>query len=368
MKKYTLIGSPVSLYTGKLRAYLQYKQIPFEEVLSTAQVYKDIIIPRTGVRYIPILITEDDEALQDTTVIIDHLEKKYPKNPIYPSTPRQKFVALLLEVFGDEWLVNPAMLYRWSFEENREFAIREFGKTSAPEESLCEQYRIGLKNSVPFAGALPRLGVTKHSQAAIENSYLDLLHELNTHFEKHKFLLGSKPCLGDYGLIGPLYAHLYRDPYSGRLMKTRAPYVAAWVERMVTPREKGIVIDGNYLDNDAIPDTLIPVITRMFKEQLPVIAETVKQTNDWIKNNPGEEIPRAIGKLTYKIEDVEEERLIFPYNQWMWQRPYDFFHSLKEDDKASVSSLLTPEQLKYLSMTIETPLVRKHNKLYSADE
>jgi hypothetical protein len=59
--KYTLYGAQLSLYTGKLRSYLRYKQIPYEEVFSSRKVYKDIIIPKTGVQFIPVLKTPQDE-------------------------------------------------------------------------------------------------------------------------------------------------------------------------------------------------------------------------------------------------------------------------------------------------------------------
>lgn len=35
---YTLLGAEVSLYTGKVRAYLRYKRIPFTEVVASAEV------------------------------------------------------------------------------------------------------------------------------------------------------------------------------------------------------------------------------------------------------------------------------------------------------------------------------------------
>ena len=76
MALHQLIGAEVSLYTGKLRCYLKYKDIPFEEVVASQSVFRDVIIPRTGVRYIPILITDQDEAIQDTTEIIDALERR----------------------------------------------------------------------------------------------------------------------------------------------------------------------------------------------------------------------------------------------------------------------------------------------------
>src|SRR5690554_2081096 len=343
-----LIGAPVSLYTGKVRCYLQFKGIRFEEVLSTPQIFKELIIPRTGVRYIPVLMTPDDQVIQDSTEIIDHLEHHFPNRSVYPAGPCQRLVALLLEIYDDEWLVNLAMLYRWKIEENREFAIQEFGRTRLPGASAKEQYAAGLEASGPFAGALPRLGITDHSRAAIEQSYLSLLDELNIHFSDHDYLLGDKPCIGDYGLIGPLYAHLYRDPASGRLMRDHAPHVASWVERMISLDASDN--DGDYLPDDQIPDTLLPVIARMFDEQVPVLLETARLLEQWAQANPDNtEIPRAIGTLRYRLGEMEEERLAFPYNLWMWQRAHDFYNGLGADDRKTVDAVLNNEQVQALS-------------------
>ena len=175
MARHQLIGAEVSLYTGKVRAYLRHKSIEFDEVLATRDVYANVIVPRTGVRFIPVLISDDDVAVQDSTAIIDFLEQRYPEHSVYPATPLQRLVALLLEVYGDEWLVIPAMHYRWSFPENRAFAIREFGALSAPDATPEQQLAIGEKLAGPFAGALPPLGVSAATVPAIERSYLDLL-------------------------------------------------------------------------------------------------------------------------------------------------------------------------------------------------
>jgi hypothetical protein len=45
---YTLYGAPLSLYTGKARAYMIYKNQAFEEVFSSFKVYKNIIVPKYG--------------------------------------------------------------------------------------------------------------------------------------------------------------------------------------------------------------------------------------------------------------------------------------------------------------------------------
>ena len=67
--KYKLYGAPFSLYTGKARAYLINKRLPYEEVFSSLKVYKKIIIPHTGVRFIPVVKTPQDEYIQDLSLI-----------------------------------------------------------------------------------------------------------------------------------------------------------------------------------------------------------------------------------------------------------------------------------------------------------
>lgn len=353
MEKHQLIGSEVSLYTGKLRCYLDYKAIPYEEVLSTANVFKEVIVPRTGVRYIPILITDDDVALQDTTEIIDFLEKRYPEHSVYPATPLQNLVSLLFEVYGDEWLVIPAMHYRWSFQENIDFARGEFGRTSAPELNQEQRYEMGKELSKPFAGALPRLGVNEATIPGVEKSYTALLSELNAHFSEHAYLLGDRPCMGDLGLIGPLYAHLYRDPYSGRMMEELAPAVVAWVKRMVKPTPQS----GDFYDQDQVLPTLLPILARMVKEQGPVLEQTIQQVEAWAANNSESEIPRAIGNCQFTLEGVEGERLTFPYMQWMWQRVYDFYHALNSDQKESVDQQL--QSVEGLKALLDTPIKQR---------
>ena len=139
---YTLYGAEVSYFTGKVRAYLRYKRIPFSEVLATREVYREIILPRVGWPVIPVVVTPEDETLQDSTDIIDELERRFPGSSIYPITPRQRLAALLLEVNGDEWLKIPAMHYRWN--KNYDFAIAEFGKLQMPGASVEEQREAGL--------------------------------------------------------------------------------------------------------------------------------------------------------------------------------------------------------------------------------
>jgi len=66
-----LVAHDFSLYSGKARAYLRYKQIPFVE--SSTPEDREMIKERVGRRVIPVVFTADDDCVQDTTVIIDLL-------------------------------------------------------------------------------------------------------------------------------------------------------------------------------------------------------------------------------------------------------------------------------------------------------
>ncbi len=203
-----------------MRAVLQWKQIPFVEVAADADVYREVIVPRVGFPVIPVLITPSGETLQDTTGILDELESRFGEYTVYPSTPRQRLIALLLEIYGDEWLVIPAM-------------------------------------HPPM-------------HAAIERSYESLLCDLDAHFAQHDYLLGTRPSVGDFGLNGPLYAHQYRDPASGPLMRKLAPSLVRWVERMQHPPAPG---SGDFLEADIIPDSA----ANSFQNDARAVARTSRQ-------------------------------------------------------------------------------------------
>lgn len=365
-QRHILYGSPISYYTGKVRAYLRYKRIPYVERMSTLRRYYRVIVPRTGVRMIPIVITPDDIALQDSTEIIDFLERRFPEPSVYPDTPRQRLASLLLEVYGDEWLLIPAMHYRWNYPEaNQPFLDREFGATAAPWLPGPAKRWLGKRLGARFAGFVPALGILERTKPAIERWYLDLLDTLNRHFQQHDYLLGGRPTIGDFGFMAGLYAHLYRDPYPGRLMRERSPAVAAWVERMNDPPAE----PGTLLADDEVPKTLTPVFHRIFEEQFPALIDTAERLAAWRQAHPGERIPRSIGRHTFRIDGTEGERAVLTYQQWMLQRPLDDYQSLGDPSRESVNAWLREvhgeEAIQYRP---PTRVAREHNRLVFSDD
>lgn len=361
----TLYALPHSYYSGKTRAYLRYKRIPYREVLSTLRVFHSFIIPRTGVKFIPVIQTDDEVVIQDSTETIDFLEQRYPDHGVYPATPRQRLVSMLLELYGDEWLIIPGMHYRWSFWHEREHineVLENFGLLLSPRAPRFIRRLAGKRFCQPFNGALPMLGVTPRSIPAVEQAYERLLDQLNAHFAQHDYLLGGRASIGDFGLIGPLYAHLGRDLYPLALMKRRAPKVYEWVQRMNSEQPRY----GAFLPNDEIPETLLPVLRDVFSAQFPVLRDTVARLDAWIEANPArQKLPRVIGKHRFVLEGVEEERGIFPYVQWMLQRILDDYRSLDAGERASVDALLArvgaPDALQ---IEIRHRVKRERNRLW----
>ncbi|WP_421862287.1 glutathione S-transferase family protein [Parvibaculum sp.] len=339
-KGYEFYGAEVSYFSGKVRAYMRYKRIPFSEITPTRDIYRNVIMARVGWPVIPVIVTPEDETWQDSSEIIDNFEARFPEASIYPEGPRQKFAALMIELWADEWLKIPAMHYRWT--KNRDFAINEFGRLSRPDLDEAGQRATGEETAKPFAGALQFLGATPETGPAVEKSYEDLLGELDAHFAKHDFLFGTRPSIGDFGLYGPLYAHQYRDPASGEIMKALAPHVVKWVQRMSKPpHPKG----GEFLGHDEVPDTLTPVLARIMREYLPVLLKTADALKAHVEAHPEliagkEPLPRALGTHEFTLEGTTGSRAIFPFDLWMLQRPLDFLAALREEQREAVISML----------------------------
>lgn len=334
--------------------------MPFKEVLATREVYAAEILPRVGWPVMPVLVAPDDTTVQDTTDIIDYVEHAEGGPSVYPTGPKQKLAALILELFGDEWLLIAAMYYRWTF--NEKFAYAEFGNALYANLPKDERTAKGREDGARFKAFLPLLGISPKTAPAIEATYEEFLRAFDTHLAAHDFVLGKRPSIGDYGLLGPLYAHNYRDPASGEHMEKTAPRVADWCRRTHAPQHFGT---GNFIENDEIPDTLMPILKMFAREHVPILEGTAKLFSAWAaENKDADEVPRAIGMHEYTIGGVSENRGIIPYPLWMLQRVTDHLAGLFGADKKQAESLLKSIGAGALiNLEISPRLTRKNFKL-----
>ena len=121
---------------------------------------------------------------------------------------------------------------------------------------------------------------------------------------------------------------------------------------------------GEFLPDDAVPETLTPILQRLFAEHWPVMADTATLLSAWRGEHPNEKIPRSTGWHNFKLGEVTERRRAFPYTVWMMQRVLKAYGSLAAPDKAHTDAWLrTVGGYEALQFTVQDPVTRVNNKL-----
>jgi len=329
---FRLYGSEVSYFTGKVRPALRYKRVPYAEILATPAAFREVIEPRTGLRFIPIVVTPEGETWQDTSVILDQLEARFPEPALYPLTPLQRVTAYLFELYADEFMPLPAMHYRWSFAESQAKARADFAATSGDPTTAA-------KFANRMGGTIAFLGVVPETVPAIEAHTADLLQRLCAHLSQHAYLLGGKPSLADMALVGPIYAHLYLDAVPGRLLRETAPEVCHWIERINHPDPDE---NGEWLADDALAPTLQPLLELIGADAVPLVLDTVRDFETWADAHraDGDAPPRATGMHATQLRGIAMQRYTSPYTLWMVQRSLDAYAALPSDARAVVGAAL----------------------------
>src|ERR1700675_2947414 len=93
---YRIFGAEMSPYSVKVRSYFRYKAIPHQWVLrnaaSQAEYEKYAKMP-----IIPLVVTPEGAGIQDSTPIIEQIERLYPEPPINPDEAVTRFISALIE-------------------------------------------------------------------------------------------------------------------------------------------------------------------------------------------------------------------------------------------------------------------------------
>lgn len=359
MSGYTLFGSDMSYFSGKARAYLRWKGVDYTEVAPTPDVMKNEIIANIGWPVIPVLKTPAGDYVQDTADIIAHFEGPSGANSAMPDSPLQRFVTYLLQLIADEWLTLPAMHYRWN--HNEEWIYGEFGKSAAPGATPEVQYEAGKAVGSRFKGFVPMLGITPETAPGIEKAYEQFLADLSTHLEKLPYLLGTRASYADFALIGPLYAHQYRDQSTGEHMRRTAPKVAEYVERVIAGDGK----TGDLMPLDDIPATLLPILKAALSEFLPVLTATNALFSDWAMTaEPGAEVPRGVGLVDFTTGGASGQIAARTFPLLRLQDALDTYQLMMPSDKRRADAFLNAVEASSLkTLRVEPRLTRTDYKL-----
>ena len=175
----------------------------------------------------PVLELPDGTLVQDSIDIMDVLDAdEDPARSAYPAGPVLRAVAHVLELFAGEGLLRPAMHYRWNFDDaNLAFLSRDFSAALAVGADDATREATFAFASDRMRSATAAFGVSEELIPEIERSYLEFLDLLDAQLAHAPYLLGGRPTIADHAFMGPLYAHLARDPYPSALMKQHAQRV-----------------------------------------------------------------------------------------------------------------------------------------------
>lgn len=250
---FRIFGSELSPYSVKVRSYFRYKGLPHEWVSrntgNQAEFDRHAKLP-----LIPLVVTPTGEALQDSTPIIEHFEERFPEPSIHPADATLRFLSTLIEEYGDEWGNKPMFHYRWFYEADADSAGRRIVEGMMPDlppENLAGAIAMVKGRMVP---RLSFVGSSPQTKDLIEGSFRRQLTILDAHLTGRPYLFGGRPAFGDFGLFAQLY-ECSTDPTPGALMRSSSPQVMAWIERMLSPSDK-----GPYEDWIRLGPTLMPLL------------------------------------------------------------------------------------------------------------
>ena len=253
---YRLFGAENSPFSVKVRSYFRYKAIPHEWIVrdgnSMAEFQKYAKLP-----LIPLLVTPEDEAFQDSTPIIERVEGLHPDPSIHPADETTAFMSALLEEFGDEW-GNKWMLHlRWAREADQVAASRRLVGEMMPD--MPEEKRVGMAQGIAerMIGRVWFVGSNEKTAAQIEDSWEQGLALLEGHLARRPFLFGRRPAFADFALWGQIY-NASLDPTPGGILRKSAPSVMEWVNRMLEPKS-----GGDFEGWPSLAPTLAPFVKAM---------------------------------------------------------------------------------------------------------
>ena len=370
-----LYAMPGSLYSGKARSYLRTHRIDYVERAPGDARYNEEVVPAIGRWIIPVLQTPDGTLVQDTVDIIDFLDAEVaPERSAYPATPVQRAVAHLLELFGGEGLLRPAMHYRWDFDDtNIAFLSKDFSASLVLGGDDETREGVFAFSSDRMRSATAAFGVSDDLVPEIERSYGQFLDLFDAHLAGSPFLLGGRPTIGDFGFMGPLYAHLARDPYPSVLMKQRAQRVWRWVERMNAP-----VVDaseyGDYPEvlfpDDTVPDTLLALLGYIGEEYADEAVAQVVAVDDWLADHPdvaegevvlGKPNRRISGTTTFAWRGRSMTVAVVPYRIHLLKRLQDAVAAADPDQRARIGEVFAGAGLDPLLEVRPRRWVQRHD-------
>ena len=263
--RYTVYKLDVSYFSGKLEAYLRYKEIPHRPVECTMENMNEVG-RKTGTRKVPAIEMADGKWLFDTTPTIRWLDEQHAEPPVFPDDPALRFIALLIEDYGDEWLWRPAMWWRWVPKASRVTLGRRIASLYSKHLAIPIGFYFGRRQLHEW---LWGDGVDKRNSHDVRDMLFRELDFLEPLFEEQPFILGSHPSVADFGYFGSFFRHFGNDPISAEVMRRQGPNTYEWLSRLWNARHSKLdkTMDWQW----PLEDYWQPLLERIAKDYLPYL-------------------------------------------------------------------------------------------------
>ncbi len=331
-KLYRMWEDITSPYSGKVRTYFHYKGIPYRRMRTTFPTYMGRIPELVGMPIIPVILTPDNQVMQDSTPMMEWFEKEYPDRAVVPPDNRLAFLMWMVEDFADEYAPRWSMHYRWGNELSRDTIGYRIGRRFSyglPDADIDTNAQMVIARQSGFD---IHLGLTDATRADVEAQLIELLSILERHFVEYRFLFGDRPSMADFALYGHLYAHLFRDPLSMHVLETKAPQTCNWLEIITdfgdTRGEVGQTEFGAWVDFNRLPETLKDLTRFIGATYFPLAAATAAASINREK------------RFKATIRGIEAEFSTHHYRAWSFEQLQLRYEALPGEAKTAVKSLL----------------------------
>lgn len=325
------MGSP---YSYKVMTYMNYKGIPYKRMEANAKVSMEEIPRLVGQTIVPVMLSPQDEVLQDSTPIIEWLEERFPEKPVVPENSRLAFLMWLLEEFADEYMPRIHMHTRWGNEQNQQAVSHRIGRGLAYAMPNATTNDLAVFMLSRQAGFNKHLGLTDRVRENMDQQVLDLLALLDEHFLHYQFLLGDKPSMADFALYGSLKVHLYSDPNSKETMEVHGPRTCDWIETITALGDtRGCVGQTTFGDwtnlGAGVPKSLHKLLGFTAKKYIPFAYACAQASKNKSKT------------FDAQVCGLTETFSTHQYRVWSFEQLQNRYLQLQGDDKQFVDEALT---------------------------
>lgn len=233
-RDFRIVGVGASPYTRKLRAAARFRRLPYRFVVAGSKEAN--ALPERSLPLLPYVVAPDaDGALtqvqSDSTPILTFLDEAYPQRRLRPTDTALRFLDLLIEDYGDEWLSKCMFHYRWSYAPDTQHASAYLPYTTAMQMAPDR----GVKAAAAFAARqISRIGVVGSNEMTgpvIEASWRRFLEVFDAHIQNQPFLLGHRPGAGDFACYGQMTMLVITDPTPAAAAFDVSPRAYAWTEQ-----------------------------------------------------------------------------------------------------------------------------------------